>query len=178
MKLTAILAGATGLLLSTANAASIGDQVTVANIFDGSLFEGPVTVTVTDPGAELFGFGTFWTVDLDESGVLLTCDGDGCDAPAGATFLADDVYGFDWLALEPGVLDAATLAANCTCAPELETLSQSRFTITLFGGSTVPTRGDTISVRFPEEEVPLPAAGLLFGSALLGASLARRRRAG
>ena len=182
IKVATFCAAVIPLLASvSAQATLIGDQVTLTNIVDGVIFQGPIGVIVVDPGTEVPSFGQTWDIDIGSASILLTCNGN----PQGGcgqfqtnfidSYLFEDL---DWVGVPGAVVGGVSLDPSSTAASAVanSSLSFGADSVRIdFGVGTTGTAGEfvLINLRF----IPEPSTFGLFALGLVGlAGLSGRRK--
>jgi hypothetical protein len=145
-----------------ARASLIGTEVTVTNQFDGTVYDGPATVTVQAGPVELTNFGGLWDIDLESESILLQGAANPT-FPDGLFSNAVDAYeftGLDWgvppgeivgvEVLASGLPDGVAVAAGFT---------PNSVTLTFTSGDENPngfTRDSRVQVNLQVRHIPGP----------------------
>ena len=184
--LKTVIALAILAMTGTANASTIGTEITVTRFVDGTISAGPIPVPVVVGGPELLAFGE-WDIDIEDSSINLLCSVFSC---GGDFFAVTDAYlfeGFDWGGT--GFLSGAGLVENCTCFPDITFPTSTSIRVRFDAGTPAPQPGERILLELTPSHgtppppdpgpttVPEPTTMTLFGIGIVGmGALTRRRR--
>ena len=174
-----LIGGLVGLALfgMTANAYAnlIGDTVTVTNIFDGQIFDGPTDVVVIQGGVELPAFGGEWDIDIEASSIHL----DPFVGPVGLPIQGLDEYhfdGLDWVDSPDGIIIGIDVQEMGLSIAAMVTFDLHSIWISFLPG-TIKTADAAVWIDIvTNHDVPEPSTLALFAIGLAGLGLMMRRR--